>query len=223
MLLLHADFLATSQFAVSVVAGSLIGAVVQHRMSQRRSRGAPRAQSRVVLTRTPSASRRAAFQAERSVTSVATIRDRLERGRLALPSTVADMVVGEGEAIERVDRFVDELLELTRPMWLEIGKEVVERGRDGGAWTTACAIVSAVIAHRGLSIAAWYARDQVETSVYLAARPNEPASSLERKLIAAAHGAAEQAALAILVQPWLDARDFATACDIFSERVLVTI
>jgi hypothetical protein len=71
-------------------------------------------------------------------------------------------------------------------------------------------------------IAAWYARDQVETSVYLATRPNEPASSHERKLIAAAHGAAEQAAIARLVQPWLDEHDFALAYGIFSERVPVT-
>jgi hypothetical protein len=83
----------------------------------------------------------------------------------------------------------------------------------------ALALLEATIATHGLGIAAWYARDAVATSALLATSGVPRRTASERRAIAAARGAAEVAALALLARDTLPPTDLATLCAPF-EHVL---
>ena len=74
------------------------------------------------------------------------------------------------------------------------------------AHETALALLDAVLADRQLGVSAWYVRDQVETSAFVASRGRGERTCVPR----AARKLAEAAALALLVRPLLPAADFAT-------------
>ncbi len=71
---------------------------------------------------------------------------------------------------------------------------------------TSYAILEATINDRGLAVAAWYVRDAIETSAYYASHSIVKWTSKERRAFAAAHAAAEDAALSILSQAYLQRR-----------------
>jgi hypothetical protein len=147
------------------------------------------------------------------------LRARLQRGRLALPPRVANMVSHEGAALDPVNCFVDALATLPRSEWLEIGKGVMAGLRGNETRAAAWAIVESTLRDRGLMVTAWYARDGVETAAFLATRHTARCSSNERRQMAAAQGAAEQAALALLVRDWLEPAEFELLYEPFAPHV----
>ncbi len=118
--------------------------------------------------------------------------------------------------IEPVNRFIDALAELPCAEWLAIGREIMADKSGAARRAVAWAIVNAVLADRGLLVSAWYALDGVETAVCHATHSRCRTSLKERKQIAAAHGAAEQAALTLLVTAWIDPPDVEVLCRPFA-------
>ncbi len=78
--------------------------------------------------------------------------------------------------------------------------------------------MNASVAHNGLGLAAWHVRDAVETIAFLKSRNNPNLSRSDRRVFAAAHAAAEDAALATLTRQHLSAQDFAVLCAPFAAR-----
>jgi hypothetical protein len=144
---------------------------------------------------------------------------RRRTGRLPLPQQVAELASREAPTLDRVNAFVDRLAELPLTAWLEIGRSLAVDADFQAARSTARAILDATIADRELSIAAWYAKDAVETSAFLASHPSGRLSPPERRAFAAAHGAAEVAALALLAEDHLSAADFAVLYLPFADEV----
>ncbi len=134
---------------------------------------------------------------------------RARTGRLSLPQGVAEMSAGEVPALERVNDFVDRLAALPLADWLSVGRLLAADRVALTARSSAWPILDAAIGVRGLRVAAWYVRDAVETAAFLASGSACGWTSDERRAFAGAHRAAEEAALALLVQPDLPAIDFA--------------
>lgn len=135
-------------------------------------------------------------------------RTRRRTGRLPLPQRVADLTAGDEPTLDRVNAFVDRLAELPVATWLEIGRTLAGDLEAQAARSTARAILDATLADRELGLAAWYAKDAVETSAFLASHSAGRLSSADRRAFAGAHGAAEVAALALLAEDHLSAEDF---------------
>ena len=73
----------------------------------------------------------------------------------------------------------------------------------------ASALLDATINGRGLAVAAWYACDAIETSAFYVSSARRWTPS-DRRALAAAYAAAEDAALALLAAPFVSAADCAT-------------
>jgi len=135
---------------------------------------------------------------------------RTAEGRLPLPECVTALTPADEPALALVNRFASRLAELPYEEWLAIGRTQLADTARVSPRATTFAILEATIATQGLGIAAWYARDAVETSVFLATNGADPWSMGDRRFIAAAHGAAEDAALALLARDALAPADFTT-------------
>ena len=107
-----------------------------------------------------------------------------------------------------VNAFVDWLAGMPLAVWLGIGRGVAnERTRitaRGVAWDE---LQRAICAHE-LQISSWFVRDAVETAAFLASHSVRRWSPEDRRFFAAAHGAAEISALALLARPFLELPHF---------------
>ena len=126
--------------------------------------------------------------------------------RLPLPPYVALMTEAQEPALALAKAFVEGLCDLPLESWLAIGRAVMTR-RTAIGYTSAWSAVENAIAKQGLSLAAWHVRDDIETLAYLASHSSAPVSRADRPVFAAAHGAAEDAALALLVREHVSAAD----------------
>ena len=114
----------------------------------------------------------------------------------------------------RCEAFLDRLEGMTRTEWLRTGRRALALPPGGAA----AVALDDVVARRGLGVAAWVIRDTIETVAHVAAcahdddggrrHPAPPCTDGERTLLAAARRAAERAALAHLVRPWLACAHF---------------
>lgn len=123
--------------------------------------------------------------------------------------------------LDEVNAFIDRLGELPLGEWIAIGRGVIAKAMETGRPETALAIVDATLATEGLSVMAWYARDAVETSAFVASRSDRRWTSAERKAFTAAQTAAVHAAYAILVRQHVPAADFAAVIAPFSSAILL--
>jgi hypothetical protein len=139
-------------------------------------------------------------------------RARRRGGRIPLPESVANLTPNDEPALSSVDAFVDRLAELTLDQWLDVGHRLVTNQETLALRSTSWAIMDATIADRRLGLAAWHARDAVETMAYVASAAAPRLSRRDRRLFAAAHAAAEDATLAVLVRGHLSPQDFAVLC-----------
>jgi hypothetical protein len=144
---------------------------------------------------------------------------RMRTGRLPLPQRVADLTPLDEPALAAVNAFADRLADLPASAWLAVGRSVMANNSFYELRATPFAILEATINDRGLAVAAWYVRDAIETSAFYATRPVVRWTSHERRAFAAAHGAAEESALAILAQPFLSSGVYATLCGPFSTTI----
>ena len=144
---------------------------------------------------------------------------RMRTGRLPLPRQVADLTPDDEPALAAVNTFADRLAELPVLAWLMVGRALVDDPSIYAQRETSYAILEATINDRGLAVAAWYVRDAIETSAYYASHSIVKWTSKERRAFAAAHAAAEDAALSILSQAYLSAEDVAALCGPFSGLV----
>jgi hypothetical protein len=135
---------------------------------------------------------------------------RARTGRLPLPACVTALTPCDEPALAPVNAFADRLTTLPMHEWMDVGRSETADPARAAQRATAFAILEAAIAAHGLGIASWYARDTVETSVCLATGGAPCRTARDLRLIAAAHGAAEAAALALLARDVLAASDFAT-------------
>jgi len=138
--------------------------------------------------------------------------------RLPLPPNVTQMTEAEEPALAVAKAFIERLCDLPLDSWLAIGRAVVA-ARSKTAYASAWSSVENAIAKRDLGLAAWHVRDDVETVAYLASHSGAPLSRGNRPVFAAAHGAAEDAALALLVQSSISSADLELLCAPFWAQV----
>src|SRR5690349_20886119 len=112
-------------------------------------------------------------------------------------------------AVARVGAFAERLTVLAVDDWLDVGRREITDARAASQRNATRAVLEAAIVAHGLAIEAWHARDAVETSVCLAVNPSRCWTTHERRLLAAAHLAAESAALALLARDVLAPADVA--------------
>jgi len=148
------------------------------------------------------------------------VENRVRTGRLRLPRQVTELNSANEPWLERVNAFIDRLADQPLDAWLDVGRSIVANDRLRSDRCTAWAIVDATIADRGLAIGAWYARDAVETAAFLArtsAVSSHRWSRSGHRCFAAAHGAAEEACLALLAREFVAKEDVDALCAPFSE------
>jgi hypothetical protein len=130
--------------------------------------------------------------------------------RAVVASRTATYQVREEPPVGQVTAFVDWLAERPLREWLELGREIARDRANASARGDAWDRVQSAIADRGMQLAAWYVRDAVETAAFVASHSTRRWSRDDRLLFAAAHGAAESAALALLTRPYLTPEHFST-------------
>jgi hypothetical protein len=133
---------------------------------------------------------------------------RIRGGLSALPTSVTDIAPCDEPAIETVDAFIDALAALPFEQWLNVGRALQNPATARPTRSTARAILEGVMAEQGQLVSAWYVRDGVDTAVFPATTVAASGTRPHRLLVAAAHGAAEEAALALMVGATLPAIDF---------------
>jgi len=131
--------------------------------------------------------------------------------RLPLPPNVTQMTEAQEPALALANVFIERLGDLPLDSWLAIGRAVIA-ARSATAYASAWSSVERAIAKHDLGLAAWHVRDDVETIAYLASHSGAPLSRLDRPVFAAAHGAAEDAALALLVHSTIPPADLELIC-----------
>lgn len=102
--------------------------------------------------------------------------------------------------LDSVSEFLDGLLELPVGSWLAIGRALMAAREGLAVRQAAWSDVEDAIGTHDLALAAWDVRDALESAVYLISRRVPRWSREERCQFAAAHGAAEAAALALLAR-----------------------
>src|SRR5262249_33673562 len=138
--------------------------------------------------------------------------------RLPLPPNVTQMTEAQEPALALANVFIQRLCDLPLHSWLAIGRAVIA-ARSETAYASAWSSVERAIAKRDLGLAAWHVRDDVETIAYLASHSADQLSRSDRPVFAAAHGAAEDAALALLVQSSIASVDLELLCAPFATQV----
>lgn len=107
-----------------------------------------------------------------------------------------------------LDGFLDRLVDLPLAEWLAIGESVVaDRDRlpvRQRAWDE----LEAKLLSDRFGLAVWRVRDAVDTAAHIASRELHDWSRAERGMFAAAHGAAEAAALALLARDVLSTETY---------------
>ena len=108
-------------------------------------------------------------------------------------------------SLGRVDAFLDQLVELSLANWLAIGEAVVSARELVPVRQRAWDDLEAKLVGGRFGLVVWSVRDAVDTAAYIASRESRRWSRHERETFAAAHGAAEVAALALLARDDLTA------------------
>jgi hypothetical protein len=129
---------------------------------------------------------------------------------------LADQPSGVG--LDAAQSFVQRLADLPTWAWLEVGHSLLRDRSSQAARATAAALLGATINGRGLAVAAWYACDAIETSAFYASRARCWTPS-DRRAFAAAHLAAEHAALALLARQFVPDAQCATLVAPFESLV----
>lgn len=140
-------------------------------------------------------------------------------GRLPLPQRVTEPAPANGPSLALVNVFVDRLAELPTREWLEVGRNRIADSVNAPERAAAIEVLDVTICAHGLEVAAWYARDAVETSAFLATNRTPRWTTTERRIVAAAHEAAETAALALLAHHLLGPEQLATLLAPFERAV----
>jgi hypothetical protein len=109
------------------------------------------------------------------------------------------------QARRGVDAFLDRLIELPLAEWLAIGELIVVDRDHVPVRRRAWDELEAKLRTGRLGVAAWSIRDAVDTAAYIATCESHRWTRHERGAFAAAHGAAEAAALALLARDDLPA------------------
>lgn len=138
--------------------------------------------------------------------------------RLPLPLPVSQLSAAQEPALSAANAFVERVGDLPLTSWLAIGRAVMGAGVDSADRAASWTSVERAIADHRLELAAWFVRDAVETIAYMASHSAALLSRPDRRVFAAAHGAAEEAALAVLVRRHLLDADFDRVCAPFAER-----
>lgn len=99
-----------------------------------------------------------------------------------------------------VDTFLDQLVDLPLAEWLMIGEALVADRDHVAVRRRAWDELEETLLRSRLGLAVWEIRDAVDTAAFIATRESHRWSRHERRTFAAAHGAAEAAALALLVR-----------------------
>ncbi|HEV8445373.1 MAG TPA: hypothetical protein VGQ44_01075 [Gemmatimonadaceae bacterium] len=131
----------------------------------------------------------------------------------SLPGSLTDSRSSDA-GLEAVRSFAERLAELSPSDWVEVGNSLLRDASAHATRATASALLVSTINGRGLDVAAWYACDAIETSAFYVSRPSCSTPS-DRRAFAAAHAAAEDAALALLAREFLPASDYEALCDPF--------
>ena len=137
--------------------------------------------------------------------------------RLPLPPHIALLSEAQEPALAQAKTFVERLCALRLDSWLAIGRAVTGN-RGSAAYTEAWTAVNLAIAQHKLGFAAWRVRDDIETLAYLTSRCGRPLLRGDRPVFAAAHGAAEDAALALLVREHVSPAQVALLCAPFATQ-----
>jgi len=111
----------------------------------------------------------------------------------------AEQAVAPASA-ECVDAFLDQLVELPLIQWLVIGAALVAARDRVPVRQRAWDELEAALVSRRLGVAIWSVRDAVDTAAHIVTRETHQWSRQQRGAFAAAHGAAEGAALAVLAR-----------------------
>src|SRR5262249_51584521 len=146
----------------------------------------------------------------------ATLLRRIRTGRLRLPAEVAGLTPDDVPTLSAVDGFADRLAEEPLATWLSIGGAIVD-APSNPLRATSFAILDATINYGRRAVGAWYVRDAIDTSASYASPPLRRWTTRERRCFAAAHAAAEEAALALLARDLLSVEDFGTLCIPFAQ------
>ena len=198
-----------------LLSSGVVGAALGRVVSRSGQASAARAQSGVAGDKTSVMTQRATD----TVPMSPTLLRRMRTGRLPLPREVAGLTPEDLPALAPVDAFADGLAELPLTSWLSIGQSLVDSASVSALRATPYAILEATINDRGLAIAAWYVRDAIETSAYYVSPPLRRWTRMERRCFAAAHAAAEEAALAMLARAFLSSEDFDALCAPFASLI----
>ena len=126
---------------------------------------------------------------------------RLRAAQLSAPEALAEDL--SAPSLERVDAFLDRLVELPLASWLAVGESVVADRERLPVRQRAWDELEAKLVHGQLGMTIWSVRDAVDTAAYIACHESHGWSRREREVFAAAHGAAEAAALALLARDHL--------------------
>jgi hypothetical protein len=191
-----------------------VGAIVA-RVARRR--GAP---SATVASTGP-----AGFSSGRVVAAHSGAARRARVGRLRLPRAVVELTPRDEPALAAVNEFADRIADLPLAAWIDAGRSVIADRSSLEPRSTAFAILATTINDRGLAVAAWYARDAIETSAFYASQSATRWNPGDRRAFAAAHAAAEDAALALLARNFQSVADRGVLCAPFESvvrEVLVT-
>jgi len=105
--------------------------------------------------------------------------------------------------LDNANYFIATLLELPLAAWLTIGRGLIADHESLTVRQSAWSDVEAALSAYGLAVDAWHVRDTLETAVCLVSRQMPCWSRDERCQLAATHGAAEAAALALMAGPHL--------------------
>ena len=108
-----------------------------------------------------------------------------------------------GAALVCVDAFLHRLVDLPLAHWLAIGEALVADREYVPVRQRAWDKLESDLNDRRLGVAAWQVRDAVDTAAHIASRESHHWLSHDRACFAAAHGAAEAAALALLARDQL--------------------
>ncbi len=144
---------------------------------------------------------------------------RMRTGRLRLPPEVAEATSQQEPALGAVNAFADRLADLSGWAWIAVGRTLMKDPSAYAMRATPYAILEATINDRGLAVAAWYVRDAIETSAFYASQTMARWTPSDRRAFAAAHAAAEEAALALLAREFLPATDRDALCAPFESFV----
>ena len=152
-----------------------------------------------------------------NISHLTSLSDSVDRRRSS-PRRPALLSGDEQRPVAEVSTLVDWLADLPLPLWLDIGRSVAsDRLRlavRGAAWEE----LQRAICAKELQITAWFVRDAVETAAFLAGHSVRQWSPEDRRFFAAAHGAVEASALALLARPFLELPYFEILYEPVSDR-----